>query len=244
MKALKITQPFLWAAMLAATVLFAACKDEVVVPTVKNYAKVMLYHGATDVSAISLQIGGVTKTLDSLQYNTATPYYDAELTTEKKNAIGVVYAKTGLLIAADSAALTKGIGYSYFAYRDNDANKTVNVLKAVDNLVPAVAGKARLRLVHLIPDLAINVDVEAAVSGGSASDRNDFTNVKFKDIRDFVDIPKGVYDFKIKISGTKQVLITVVNVNIEEAKIYTLVARGYANAIGSRGAGVAIITNK
>ena len=235
---------FLTLAFAATTLFLTSCaKDpEVVVPVVKEYAKVMLFHGATDAGAVNLQINGVTKNLDSLKYGSATAYNQAELTAGKKTAVVVLGAKSGAKIATDSLLMNKDIGYSYFIYQENDAPKTVSVFKSVDNLALPVAGKGRLRLVHLIPDVQVGVDIELGPTTGVATDSSSFKNVKFKDISNFVDVAAGSYKIYVKLTGTRQVL-TQSTITIADGKLYTLVARGYLNAIAPRGGALTVINN-
>ena len=237
---------FLTLAFAATTLFLTSCaKDpEVVVPVVKEYAKVMLFHGATDAGAVNLQINGVTKNLDSLKYGSATAYNQAELTAGKKTAVVVLGAKSGAKIATDSLLMNKDIGYSYFIYQENDAPKTVTVFKSVDDLALPVAGKGRLRLVHLIPDLQVGVDVELVAPGALATTNSQFKNVKFKDISNFLDVAAGTYDVKVKLTGTTQLLLSVpISITVADGKLYTVVARGYANAVAPRGGTLTVINN-
>jgi Domain of unknown function (DUF4397) len=233
-------------AFAASTLFLTSCvKDpDVVVPVVKEYAKVMLFHGATDAGAVNLQINGVTKNLDSLKYGTATTYNQVELTAGKKTAVTALGAKSGAKIATDSLLMNKDIGYSYFVYQENDAAKTVSMFKSVDDLALPVAGKGRLRLVHLIPDLQVGVDVELVAPGAIATTNSQFKNVKFKDLSNFLDVAAGSYDVKVKLTGTTQLLISVpVSITIADGKLYTVVARGYANAVAPRGGTLTMINN-
>jgi Domain of unknown function (DUF4397) len=235
---------FLALAFAATSLLLTSCGKDTVTPTpvVKEYAKVMLVHAATDAAAVNLQIDGVTKG-DSVKYGTATAYNQVEL-TGKKIVVGALGAKTGAKIAVDSLLMNKDIGYSYFVYQENDAAKTVNMIKSVDNLALPVAGKGRLRLVHLIPDLQVGVDIELVATNGSATTRSDFSNVKFKDIANFIDVAAGTYDVKVKLTGTTQLLITApISITIADGKLYTVVARGYANSVAPRGGTLSVINN-
>lgn len=232
-------------AFAASTLFLTSCGTDPVVPTpvVKDYAKVMLFHAATDAAAVNLQIDGVTKNTDSLKYGSATAYNQVEL-TGKKIAVSATVAKSGVKISTDSLLMNKDIGYSYFVYQENDAAKTVSMIKSVDDLALPTAGKARIRLVNLVPDSQVGVDFELVAVGGVATNRNDFINVKFKDIKNFIDVTPGTYDVKVKITGTTQVLITTpITATIVNGKLYTYVARGYANAITPRGGTISTINN-
>jgi Domain of unknown function (DUF4397) len=239
---------FLAVAFAASSLFLTSCGKDVepVVPVVKNYAKVMLIHAATDAGAVNLQIDGVTKNLDSIKYATATPYYQAELTAGKKVVVGAAYSKSGLKFATDSLLMNKDIGYSYYIYQENDVAKTLSMIKSVDDLTPPPAGNGRLRLVHLIPDLpvGVGVDVELVAVGAVATNNSSFTNVKFKDIKNFVDVKTGTYDIKVKSSGTTQLLITNAgSITVADGKFTTVVARGYSNAVTPRGGALTIVPN-
>lgn len=233
-------------AFAASTLFLTSCvKDpDVVVPVVKEYAKVMLFHGATDAGAVNLQINSVTKNVDSLKYGSATTYNQVELAAGKKTVITALGAKSGAKIATDSLLMNKDIGYSYFVYQENDAAKTVSMFKSVDDLALPVAGKGRLRLVHLIPDLQVGVDVELVAPGAIATINSQFKNVKFKDLSNFLDVAAGSYDVKVKLTGTTQLLISVpISITVADGKLYTIVARGYSNAIAPRGGTLTVINN-
>ncbi len=238
---------FLSVAFAASTLFLASCgKDETpATPVVTEYAKVMLYHGATDAAAVTLQIDGVTKTTDSLKYGAATTYNQVALTAGKKVVVSASGAKSGVKIWTDSLLMNKDVGYSYFVYQENDAAKTVAWFKTVDDLTVPAAGKGRVRLIHLIPDLQVGVDIELAKAGASASNNSDFTNIKFKDVKNFIDVATGTYDVKVKLTGTTTQPIGTVpaTITVADGKIYTIVARGYANVVAPRGGALTVINN-
>jgi hypothetical protein len=237
---------FLALAFAAYTLFFTSCTPdtEVVTPVAKDYAKVMLFHGATDAGAVNLQINSVTKNTDSLKYGSATTYNQVELAAGKKTVVSILGAKSGAKIATDSLLMNKDIGYSYFVYQENDAAKSVSYFKSVDDLALPVAGKGRLRLVHLIPDLQVGVDVELVAVGAVATTNSNFKNVKFKDLSNFVDVAAGSYDVKVKLTGTTQLLLSApFSITIADGKLYTVVARGYSNAIAPRGGTLTVINN-
>ena len=205
-----------------------SCKPDKIDETLKVYGKVMLVHAAPGVPAVDLLIAGVKKNTDSIVYTKNSAYYDIEVTTSNY-VITTKYSKAGTRLDSAGVKAIKNTGFSYFTYIDNDAAKSVRVLASTDNLTLPAAGKAKVRFVNLIPDIPNNVavDVEAVVPGGLPSSRNDFTNVSFKGIKDFTEIAKGTYDFKIKYTGTTNVVFTLQNAVITEGKIYTFVANGF-----------------
>lgn len=243
---IRFAKPIL--ALATAAVFFTSCTpDETTLTVVKEYGKIQVYHAAVDAPAIDFQVDGKKINIDSLVYSKGTAYYETELTAGKKTNFKVLAAKTGQSISLDSLQLnSKDVGYSVFVYRDKDASKTIRTLYGPDNLLAPAAGKAKVRLVHLIPDANVNIDVEAVAPSGIPTDNSQFSNVAFPKLSDYVEIAKGTYDIKVKISGTKNPLFTVPNVTFEDGKIYSFVARGYLQIANTQpnGAAVSIITNK
>ena len=221
--------------LLILTILFiTSCKPDKIDETLKVYGKVMLVHTAPGVPAVDLLIGGVKKNTDSIAYTKNSAYYDIEVSTSNY-VITTKYSKSGTRLDSAGVKAIKNTGFSYFTYIDNDAAKSVRVLASTDNLTLPAAGKAKVRFVNLIPDIPNNVavDVEAVAPGTGPSSRNDFTNVSFKSIKDFVEITKGSYDFKIKQTGTTNVILTISNVTLTEGKLNTFVANGFASKLNT-----------
>ena len=241
---LRFAKPII--ALATAALFFTSCTPDEPTPTVvKETGKIQVFHAAVDAPAIDFQIDSKKVNLDSIIYSKGTAYYETELTAGKKTLFKIMAAKTGQAISTDSLLLnSKDVGYSVFIYQDKDAAKTIRSLYGPDNLLAPAAGKAKVRLVHLIPDANVNIDVEAVAPGAVATTNSQFSNISFPNLANYVELAKGTYDFKVKISGTTNLLFTVPNVPFEEGKIYTLVARGLVNAVAPRGAAVSIITNK
>ena len=243
---IRFVKPILTTLTAVAVLFFTSCTPDTTTPTVvKEYGKIQVFHAAVDAPAIDFQVDGKKINLDSLVYSKGTAYYETELTAGKKTNFKVLAAKTGQSISLDSLQLnSKDVGYSVFVYQDKDASKTIRTLYGPDNLLAPPAGKAKVRLVHLIPDANVNIDVEAVAPGTLATVNSQFPNVVFPSLMNYVELAKGTYDFKVKISGTTNVLFTVPNVTFEEGKIYSFVARGLVQQVAPRGVAVSIITNK
>jgi hypothetical protein len=212
-----------------------SCKPDSDPVVVKEYGKIMLFNGAVGAAALDLYVNGTKTNATSLAYGTNSPYTQIEAGTAGHKIL--TKTVTGATIdSVPALKANKDVGYSYYAYKDNDAASTVRVLATTDALTLPAAGKGKVRLVHLISDIPLNggVDVEAVTpTTGVATSRNDFTNVKFKESRDFIEIAKGTYDLKVKSTGTTNVLFTVPNVTIVEGKITTLVAHGLSVKINT-----------
>jgi hypothetical protein len=226
------------AGMLAVTALLTtSCKDTTEPVVTKVYAKAQFVHVAPEAPGVIVSVDGKNINTDSLRYlqvlRTAdSAYLDVDVTAAGKRVIKLD-SKTGNLVT-DSVALNKDVHYSFFTYTDTVTAKTKNLL-ASDNLTAPTTGKVKLRVAHFISDANFDCDIEAVAVNQAASLRNDFSALKFKNVTDFIELAAGTYDFKVKLKGTTNVLLTVPAVKLDADKIYTMVARGYlykANASG------------
>jgi hypothetical protein len=205
---------------------FTSCKPDtaVVEPpvVVPDYTKVMFHHFAPEAGGLSLTVDGKPITIDSLAYLSNTVYQQQ---LAGRRAIRVIQGSN--IVLNDSLAMNKDINYSIFLYRDTAAGQPIRHIFTSDVLSLPAVGKGKVRLIHLIPDAAIPaVDVEAVPAGGIASNNATFGAVQFKNLKDFVELNAGNYDFLLKLPNSQSVLFRVQNVPISDGKIYTLVARG------------------
>lgn len=228
--------------LVAATLLITSCNPDEATPTVKEYGKMLLFHGAPGAANLDIYVDGTKGNSTTVAYTNNSGYFNVEAGTTTHKIL--FKTASGTTVDSSSIKVNKDVGYSYYAYVDNDAAKTTRVLASTDNFAAPTAGKAKIRLVHLISDITnnIGVDVEAVTPGGVASSRNDFTNVKFKDVKDFIEIAKGTYDLKVKLTGTTNLILTVPNVSLTDGKIYTLVANGLSAKLVTDAQGPKITT--
>jgi hypothetical protein len=227
---------------------FSACKkSEPETPKNQVIGQLRMYNGAVDAPAVDFLINGSKTNSDSLSYNKGTVYLPVVLDSVKKTVYKILNAKTQAVIVTDSLTMkdtAKNVGYTVFFYQEND--KSHKAIYTPEDLLLPSAGKAKVRIAHLIPDVNNNLDIEAVPVGTAAGDGGFAVNVPFKSVRDFVQLNKGTYDIKIKLAGTRQLAFAnqPTKVTIEEGKIYTFVLRGLANFTGTRGATLAVLTHR
>ena len=132
--------------------------------------------------------------------------------------------------------LSSGKTYSIFVI---DTLSKKKLLLIEDDLTAPDAGKAKIRFIHLSPDvLALDLSIN-----GNETDL--FTNKLFKEYTTFAMIDTGAsITFNIKDNATKVVTATVPNVKIEKGKIYTIWANGLKSKTDSTKFGANIYTNK
>ena len=223
MKTAKFLTTFLLLTLV--TLFISSCEGDPAEPAVTEYGKVLLFHGAPSGAGIDLYIDGVKVTTNTLGYGQPSAYVQATAgTTAHKILMKDITGKT---LDSASLQLNKDVGYSYYTYKDTDG--TIRVKTTTDALTAPAAGKAKVRVVHLIPDVTNNValDIQSVAVGGVATQANDFTQVKFKESKDFIELPKGTFDLKIKEYGTTNLIINnPIQITLAEGKIYTLVLHG------------------
>lgn len=211
------------------TILVIACsKDGSGTITPDVFAKTMLVNAA-DTSALDFYVNGTKQNTTSAAYTTNTPYYDVKLTPGQKTTVSVKSSTTALSFA-DSILMNEKVGYSFFVYRDSNSTKKPLYKISTDDLSVPGPGKAKIRVAQFVNDIVTyNLDIQTVASGGTATATNDLSNLRFKDISNFVEVDKGTKDIKIKISGTTNLVTTISSVSLVEGKIYTIVLQGSAN---------------
>ena len=99
------------------------------------------------------------------------------------------------------------------------AEDEIEALVLADDNRPASQRFARVRFVHASPDAP---PVDIAVAGGPGV----FSNVAFKGVGDYVDVPKGSYDLEVRAAGSPDAVLTVPGVELQGGTTYTVFATG------------------
>ncbi|MBU0984572.1 MAG: DUF4397 domain-containing protein, partial [candidate division Zixibacteria bacterium] len=124
--------------------------------------------------------------------------------------------------------------YSVFAV---DSLSKITVLVTQDDLTPPAAGKAHVRFIHLSPDAPA---VDVALAGGAAV----FPNVAFTQYTAFTPLDAGTYNLEVRLAGQSAVVLPLPGITLENGKIYTVFAKGFAFGNNPQPLGAEIIVNK
>jgi hypothetical protein len=79
-----------------------------------------------------------------------------------------------------------------------------------------------LRFIQLSPD-SPNVDLYLA--NGTRL----FENVEYKEITDYIPFRPGIYEFRVRLTGTQEVILTVPNANLRQGNVYSIYMIGLKN---------------
>ncbi len=148
---------------------------------------------------------------------------------------------TGMETTVIEADLPFETGMSHQTVFAIDEVAEITALVLDDDLTMPAAGKAHVRFVHLSPD-APNVDI--ALQGGAVI----FADVAFGEADNagfFTPLDAATYDLEVRVAGTMTVVLPLPGITLEEGKIYTVFAKGFAApADGNPPLGAEIIVNK
>ncbi|QMU30315.1 DUF4397 domain-containing protein [Adhaeribacter radiodurans] len=192
-----------------------ACNDDDEDTDTMAKARVMVVHASPNAPAVDILVDNVKVNSSGLAFPNNSGYLDvmAGQRNVKVNAAG---SATSVIDA--NLDLVAGQNYSVFAI-NNLAN--IEPLVLPDNLATPASGKAHVRFIHLSPDAPA---VDIAVKDGPVL----FSNRSFKSATDFTPVDATSYNLEVRLAGTNTVVLDLPGVALQNGKIYTVFARGYA----------------
>lgn len=216
--------------VVASVFLFTGCdEDEDPVTPVQETARVMAIHASPDAPAVDILVDNVVAKED-LAYLQNTPYTTVNAGTRN---IKVNVANTTTSVLNANLPVAANTSYSVFAI---DSVASLEPLVTIDTLTTPAAENAHVRFFHLSPNAPA---VDIAVVGGAVV----FGNRAFRQYTSFTPLPAGTYPLEVRQAGTSTVVLPLGNITFTAGKIYTVIARGFAEATGTQALGAWIIEN-
>lgn len=224
--------------------LVAACSDDKTTdpdPTTEH-AEFMFFHAAAGVASVDVSVDGTTAITD----RTFSILHDGYTELEAGNrSIAALEHGAGTALAAETFPFTEDEHYTVFLV--NDELGTASLLRFQDNLAHPAAGKAHIRVAHLIAD---GPALKLAVPGSGQGPL--FNNVKFMDNTEFFTaVNAGDVTFRVQDAGTSgggggggggsTGLFDDITVSLEEGKIYTIALVG---RVADKSATAVILTHE
>ncbi|MFZ1376329.1 MAG: DUF4397 domain-containing protein, partial [Geothrix sp.] len=191
-------------------------------------ALVRVKHSSPDAPAVDILVNGQIA-LTNVPFPVASSYLPLAggATNLKVNVAG-----TSTTVINADVNLVALKAYSVFAV---DLVSRIQPLVVEDDLMAPSAGKAKLRAIHLSPD-APNVDIW--VNGVKQ-----LTNVPFKVTSPYLEVPAGVTDVKVAVTGTMTIVLQATP-NLAAGSIYTAAATGTVGAVPSKPLTLNLLTDK
>lgn len=200
--------------------LLSGCGDDEPTQQTEEKAAVKIFHVATGVQGVDLQFN-TTKFASNRMFGDFTTYLS---TPAGSTEIKLLSTGTTTALASKTVTFEKDKKYSLFAVADLEGIADLVVFN--DDLTTPAAGKAHIRVAHMIPD---GPAIKAAImSKGPFAE-----NVAFKaNSETFTAVDAGTVTLRIQDnavagggSGGSPPLLEK-SVLLEEGKIYTLIAQG------------------
>ncbi|MEL6820417.1 MAG: DUF4397 domain-containing protein [Calditrichota bacterium] len=187
-------------------------EGELSLPLTPSISKVLVFHASPDAGQVTLVVDGITEFNDSLGFEQNTGYLD--LNSGDRN---LQFTSAAITPLNSSINLDRNKNYTLFA-----ANTAANFEPVVvEDDFPAVVSDTTtsfVRFAHFSPD-APNVDI---VTGGTVL----FSDVAFKEAKQFIEVPSAAYDLEVRVTGTSNVVLNLNGVMLEGTRVYTVVATG------------------
>ncbi|MBM7703892.1 DUF4397 domain-containing protein [Metabacillus iocasae] len=175
-------------------------------------AKVRIVHASPDAPAVDVFVDG-TAAVEGAKFKDATEYLTVPA-GERKVEIFAAGTK-GQKDPVITASLVVEGDKSYTVAAINTLDKLE--LKVLTNETTAPNGKAKVRVGHFSPDAP-------AVNVGPKGGKPLFSNLKFKDVSAYAELPAGSYDLAVTtVDGNKEVL-ALPGTKVEAGKTYTVLA--------------------
>ena len=207
--------------------MFTACDDDDD-DAMTAQSRVMVVHASPNAPAVDVLVDDVKVNSAGLAFPNNSGYL--EVVSGNRN-VKVNAAGTTTTVINANVNLEADKNYTVFAI-NNLAN--IEALLLPDNLTAPASGKAHVRFVHLSPDAPA---VDIAVKNGPVL----FSNRAFKSATDFTPVDATTYNLEVRLAGTNTVVLDLPGVALQNGKIYTVFARGYAappsgntNSIGAQ----------
>jgi len=185
-------------------------------------------HASPDAPAVDVLVNGATA-LAGVPYPAVSAYLPV-----MKGPINlkVNVAGTSTTVLNTDLVLDARKAYSVFAV---DLVSQLAALVAEDDLRAPATGSAKLRVIHLSPD-APNVDVW--VNGGKA-----LSNVPFKAVSPYLEVPAGATDVKVTVAGTTTVVLGAMP-TLKAGEVFSAIAVGTVGAVPGKPLSLSLVLDK
>ncbi|HAO07120.1 MAG TPA: hypothetical protein DCQ50_09040 [Chryseobacterium sp.] len=206
----KTSKLFFLATMMLSLAATTGCdKDDDNTPPAKKYGKIAVLNGAFGVDSINFFIENKKVNAKLIGYSDSLNYVEilaGEPSVEIKG-------KDDKSLSKKSIKTSESSNYSLLVTNSTDG-KTFETIQVTDDLTAPAENKAKIRLVHLSPDVnKLNLET---------GDTKVFENAAYKAATTYKEINAQKTTFKIVDSESKATLATITDLELSKGKIYTV----------------------
>lgn len=224
--------------MLLSVSLLPSCGKTGAVATSTSTTKLCIVDASPDLLPMQIYIGNLQLgTLGKyFNYPTITNYYpvysgEQIIQVRNHNQASVFYVDSVLNVNRSYSLFVTGL-----ASATTSADALTYILTTDYSTIPAL-GYGKIRFVNASPRTA-GLDV-------SANGTQAFSNITYKGVSAYIQVPAGIYAFKINATATPtSTLTTLNNVTVQDGRLYTLYTRGLVGRTDSAAFTAAVITNQ
>lgn len=196
----------------SAVLLMTACGD-----SNGGGAELRVVHGSPDAPSVDVLVDNQV-VLSNVPFKVASEYLDLDAGARnvKVNAAGTTTTVIDVTPTLQEHTAYTVIATNYLA--------SIEPLLLVDERVPAVQGKAKVRVVHGAPG-APAVDVYVTAPGASLDGVTPvLANVPYKAASDYLTVDAGEYQVRVTVAGTQTVAIDTGTVELVSRGVYSAIA--------------------
>jgi len=179
-------------------------------------ARIRVVHASPDAPAVDVLVNDAVA-FSNAPFKGITDYASIPPATYNIKVVPTG-ATTPVVIETDLTLNAEASGYTVVAVGPLAA---IEPLVLVDNNTTPAAGFAHVRFVHASPDAPA---VDIAVKGGPVL----FSDVRFKEVGDYISVPATTYDLEVRLAGTDTVALDVPGLSLADRSVYTVFAMGLA----------------
>ena len=218
--------------ILSTGIVSTSCIDDLDAPTLPPTAYVSIYQGSPDAPAMDIYANANLVTRIPIQYSQVMAY-NPFYTGKRDFRFSEYNSATSLLekeftLDADSV-------YSMFIINEK---ASLDAILVKDEWEEPNAEKAQIRLAHISPDTE---EVYLVVNEGTSPT---ISEINYKDVSEFIELPKGNTTLTIKSKTTNETLLTSGTLDLKGNRIYTLVIKGLkSETTGDKKLDIQLITN-
>lgn len=213
--------------------IISSCNNSGVSPT--NHSRLQVINALAGSTPINFYLNAVKKNTSTITFPLSTGYISVVPDTSRiqfQIAASLKYIDN-TADASERHVFKVDSSYSCFVTGTTSKYETVITL---DDLSSPSNGKARVRFINTSTDAG---SVDVTVNGTTG-----FSNIAYKGVGSFIEVPAGVYEFKAYNTGKSSNLATLSTQTLADGKIYTLYTAGLVSSTATNAAfGLNLITN-
>ncbi len=180
-------------------------------------ARVRVVHASPDAPVVDVLVNDTVRAFAGAPFEAVTPYADVPAGIYNFKVVPTGGGPGSAVIDVD-ASLFYNTDYTILAVNEEDS---IEPLALVDDNRPVRKSSARVRFVHASPDAPM---VDVAVVNGPIL----FDDIAFKQVGDYVEVPRGNYDLEVRLSSNGAVALDLPGTLLEGGTTYTVYAMGFA----------------